>query len=443
MDFNEILKKKTVSVEEAVSQVKSGSYIYSYGASSVPATFFSHLHLLKGKVSDVKIVDMLNPIKFDYFDDPDFEGVFTNESLFFNRFLTEEQRKGTAAFIPNHLSRSLQDRFYYHDSRDLPIDLFVIAVSPMDAHGYFTSSTTGMSVQETARRAKKVILEVNPGMPRTFGATEIHINDVDYVINSTTEMVYLSLKELTDVDLKIGEHVASLIEDGSTLQLGIGNIPTAVAQSLRGKKDLGVHTEMLGDGLIDLFKEGIVNNSRKTLYPGKMVTAFSYGTKEAYDFLDNNPAVLHLTVEEVNDPHTISLNEKMISVNTALQVDLMGQCSSEAFGTLQISGTGGQMETARGAKASRGGKSIIALHSTVNARQPDGTRKRKSRIVPVHPEGTVISLMRADTDYVVTEYGIASLRGASLKERALSLIAIAYPDYREELKEQAKRLYLI
>ena len=200
---------------------------------------------------------------------------------------------------------------------------------------------------------------------------------------------------------------------------------------------------MLSDSLIDLYRAGVVTNRAKTLHKDKMVTAFSYGSKAAYDFLDNNPNVLHLEVGYTNDPAVIRQNRKMVSVNTALQIDLMGQCASEAIGTLQLSGTGGQTETASGARQSEGGKSIIALHSTAMVKNAAGARERKSTILSVQPAGTVISLLRADIDFVVTEYGVASLRGGSLRKRAEELIAIAHPDYREELRAEAKRYYLL
>jgi len=250
-------------------------------------------------------------------------------------------------------------------------------------------------------------------------------------------------KTCTEEELAIGNYIAELIEDGSTLQLGIGGIPNAVAIALEGKKDLGVHTEMLGDGLVDLYRKGIVNNRKKTIDIDKMVTAFTFGSKETYDFLDDNPGVLHLSTEYVNNPHIIGKNHKMVSVNTTLQVDLMGQCSSEAIGTLQISGIGGQTETASGAQMSKGGKAIIALRSTANIKTKDGGNERKSTIQAVHPAGTVISLLRCDADYIVTEYGIASLRGASLAERALSLINIAHPDFRTQLLADARKYYLV
>ena len=200
---------------------------------------------------------------------------------------------------------------------------------------------------------------------------------------------------------------------------------------------------MLSDSLIDLYRAGVVTNAAKTLHKDKMVTAFSFGSKAAYDFLDNNPNVLHLEVGYTNDPAVIRQNRKMVSVNTTLQVDLTGQCASESIGTLQLSGTGGQTETASGARQSEGGKSIIALHSTANVKNADGERERVSTIVPTQPAGMAISLMRADVDFVVTEYGVASLRGASVRDRAMELISIAHPDYRDQLMYDAKRLYLM
>jgi acyl-CoA hydrolase len=234
-----------------------------------------------------------------------------------------------------------------------------------------------------------------------------------------------------------------MVEDGATVQLGIGGIPNALATALLGKKELGVHTEMIGDGIVKLCKEGVVTNEHKGIYKNRLVTTFSFGSKETYDFLDDNVNVLHIDVAEINNPCEIAKNPKMVSVNTALQVDLMGQCASEAIGTLQISGTGGQTDTIMGAKMSPGGKSIMAMQSTAMVKDKDGQPKQISKIVGTHGGGTVLSLLRADVDYIVTEYGVAALRGASLKERADSLIKIAHPDFRGALRDEAKKAFLL
>lgn len=329
-----------------------------------------------------------------------------------------------------------------HRHPECPI-VYAVQVSPMDKHGYFTTGTVGMSNRMMVDNADVVILEIDENMPRTFGNTYIHISEADCVYQGPNQMFYMPERPLNELDQRIGEFVADLIEDESTLQLGIGGIPNAVANALKDKHNLGVHTEMLSDSLIDLYRAGVVTNAAKTLHKDKMVTAFSFGSKAAYDFLDENPNVLHLEVGYTNDPSVIRQNRKMVSVNTTLQVDLTGQCASESIGTLQLSGTGGQTETASGARQSEGGKSIIALHSTANVKNAEGVRTRVSTIVPTQPAGMAISLMRADVDFVVTEYGVASLRGASLKDRARELISIAHPDYREELARDAKRLYLM
>jgi len=443
MDYTEMLRDRMVTVEEAVKSIPSDSYIYTYGAAGEPMTFFSNMSFLKGHSENVTVVNFLNTVPYDFYTDESYLGVLKHESCFFNRFCTAGQKAGTNTYIPTHLRNSYVSREYYHEKRNKPFTTFVLSVTPMDKHGYFSTSTVGMSVRKYIKWVAQVIVEINENLPRTFGDSFIHISEVDYVFQGANKVAYMPAKTCTEEELAIGNYIAELIEDGSTLQLGIGGIPNAVAIALEGKKDLGVHTEMLGDGLVDLYRKGIVNNRKKTIDIDKMVTAFTFGSKETYDFLDDNPGVLHLSTEYVNNPHIIGKNHKMVSVNTTLQVDLMGQCSSEAIGTLQISGIGGQTETASGAQMSKGGKAIIALRSTANIKTKDGGNERKSTIQAVHPAGTVISLLRCDADYIVTEYGIASLRGASLAERALSLINIAHPDFRTQLLADARKYYLV
>lgn len=443
MDYTEMLREKTVTVEEAVKSIPSNSYIYTYGASGEPITFFSNMGYLKGHAENITVVNFLNTVPYDFYTDESFQGILKHESCFFNRFCTAGQKSGTISHIPTHLRNSYVSREYYHDQRTKPFTTFVLMAAPMDKHGYFSTSTVSVSTRNFIKWVDQVIIEVNENLPRTFGDSYIHISEVDHVFQGLNKVIYLPSKECSEEELSIGNYIADLIEDGSTLQLGIGGIPNAVAKALENKKDLGVHTEMLGDGLVELYKKGIINNSKKTIDVDKMVTTFTFGSKETYDFIDDNPGVLHMSTEYVNNPYIIGQNYKMVSVNTALQVDLMGQCSSEAIGTLQISGIGGQTETASGAQMSKGGKSIIALRSTANIKTKDGGTERKSTIQAVHPAGTVITLMRCDADYIVTEYGVAALRGASLAERARALINIAHPDFRSTLLEEARKYYLI
>ena len=443
MDYREQLKQKLVTEEEALLRIPDNAYLFTYGYGE-PVGILSRLTELKGKRKGITFVDSLNAKPYPFYSDSEMRGVVDSESIFFAHFCREFQKTGAISFIPNHLGKGFKDKLWAirRRSPERPI-VYAIQVSPMDEHGYFTTGTVGMSNRMMVENADIVILEIDENMPRTFGNTYIHVSEASCVYQGPNEMFYMPERPQSELDLKIGQFVADLIEDESTLQLGIGGIPNAVAVALRDKHNLGVHTEMLSDSLIDLYRAGVVTNAAKTLHKDKMVTAFSFGTKAAYDFLDNNPNVLHLEVGYTNDPAVIRQNRKMVSVNTTLQVDLTGQCASESIGTLQLSGTGGQTETASGARQSEGGKSIIALHSTANVKNADGGRERVSTIVPVQPAGMAISLMRADVDFVVTEYGVASLRGASVRDRAMELISIAHPDYRDQLMYDAKRLYLM
>lgn len=443
MDYTELLKQKLVSVEGALERIPDNAWLFTYGYGE-PVGLLSRLTELKGRRHGITFVDSLNAQPYPFYSDPEMRGVVDSESIFFAHFCREYQKSGAISFIPNHLGRGFKDKLWNIRRRcpERPI-VYAIQVSPMDEHGYFTTGTVGMSNRMMVENADVVILEIDEDMPRTFGNTYIHVSEATCVYQGPNQMFYMPERPQSELDLKIGQYVADLIEDESTLQLGIGGIPNAVAVALRDKHNLGVHTEMLSDSLIDLYRAGVVTNAAKTLHKDKMVTAFSFGTKAAYDFLDNNPNVLHLEVGYTNDPAVIRQNRKMVSVNTTLQVDLTGQCASESIGTLQLSGTGGQTETASGARQAEGGKSIIALHSTANVKNAAGGRERVSTIVPVQPAGMAISLMRADVDFVVTEYGVASLRGASIRERAAELINIAHPDYRDQLIYEAKKLYLM
>lgn len=443
MDYREQLKQKLVTEEEALLRIPDNAYLFTYGYGE-PVGILSRLTELKGKRKGITFVDSLNAKPYPFYSDSEMRGVVDSESIFFAHFCREFQKTGAISFIPNHLGKGFKDKLWAirRRSPERPI-VYAIQVSPMDEHGYFTTGTVGMSNRMMVENADIVILEIDENMPRTFGNTYIHVSEATCVYQGPNEMFYMPERPQSELDLRIGQYVADLIEDESTLQLGIGGIPNAVAVALRDKHNLGVHTEMLSDSLIDLYRAGVVTNAAKTLHKGKMVTAFSFGSRAAYDFLDNNPNVLHLEVGYTNDPSVIRQNRKMVSVNTTLQVDLSGQCASESIGTLQLSGTGGQTETASGARQSEGGKSIIALHSTANVKNADGERERVSTIVPTQPAGMAISLMRADVDFVVTEYGVASLRGASVRDRAMELISIAHPDYRDQLIYDAKRLYLM
>jgi acyl-CoA hydrolase len=292
--------------------------------------------------------------------------------------------------------------------------------------------------------AKKVILEINPNFPRTQGDLLVHVDEVDYMVETDYQVSELPDEEITEKDRRIGGFIASYIQDGDCLQLGIGSIPNAVANALVNKKHLGVHTEMFTTGFMKLFQAGAIDNSKKQLHPGKMVCCFAAGTKELYQFLDGNPNVLIMDAHYVNNPDVIKQNDRQISINSTIEVDLSGQCCSESIGPKQFSGTGGQVDTATGALKSKGGKSFIALYSTAMVTNPaTGNKEEISKIVSQLKPGAIVSLSRNDVDHVVTEYGVASLRGTNIKERVQRLIAIAHPKFKEGLLRDAKTLGLI
>jgi len=274
-----------------------------------------------------------------------------------------------------------------------------------------------------------VIAEVNDKMPRTYGDNFIHLSEIDYIVENSHELIELKPGEIGDVEREIGRHCASLVEDGSTLQLGIGNIPDAVLLFLQDKKDLGIHSEMISDGVVELVNKGVITNRMKTLHPGKIIVTFLMGTKKLYDFVNNNPTVEMYPVDYVNNPLVIMKNHKMVSINSCVQVDLLGQVVSDSVGLKQISGVGGQVDFVRGASMAENGKSIIAMPSTAGK----GT---VSKIVPLIDQGAAVTTSRNDVDYVVTEFGVAKLKGRTLKDRAKALIEIAHPDFRDSLKKE-------
>ena len=334
------------------------------------------------------------------------------------------------SFIPNHLHLAAKQRLSYKKP-----NIFIVTVSPMDKHGYFSLSLSLTYEREFLEAADIVIFEVNERHPRTYGDTFVHIKDVDYLYESNRPIPELPVVEPTEKDMVIGGYISELVDDGSTIQLGIGGIPNAVAKSLINKKDLGIHTEMFTDGMVDLYEAGVITNKKKSIHIGKAVTTFALGSKRLYDFLDDNPGIEFHRGAYTNDPYVVGQNYKMVSINTSLQIDLTGQVCSEALGHVQYSGTGGQADTAIGSQMSPGGKSIIALYSTAK-------NDTISTIVPLLTEGAAVSLSRNDVDYVVTEYGVAPLKGREIRQRVKNLIAIAHPDFRKELEEKAEKYML-
>ncbi|MBQ1434831.1 MAG: 4-hydroxybutyrate--acetyl-CoA CoA transferase [Clostridia bacterium] len=444
MSYEEMYRQKFTTLDDVYSKLNDGDYICCLTASAEPRTFITFLHRLKGIRKNLHFQANFPTLMKSEIAGDEYADIGDFSSTFFPRHRVSMQRTGRASYIPVHLRNTGIDTIYHLKHIGKPANYVVMAVSPMDKHGYFTSGSCAMAMRMYLKYGCKIVVEVNEACPRTFGDTQVHISEVDYIYNShDNQLNYFPTPDPTDDDRKIGKMIADLVHDGDNIQLGIGGIPSACAVELANKRDLGVHTEMFNDGLVYLCKAGAITNKKKTYFKDKVVTAFSSGSPEVFEYIDDNPGILHLAVGFVNNPATFARNDNILSVNTTLGVDLMGQCSSEAVRTEQISGTGGQTETVIGAKESRGGRSVIALHSTRDLKQPDGTTKRISNLVSAHPEGTVISLSRNDVDFVITEYGMAALRGATLRERARALINIAHPDFRDELTEQAKRLWLL
>jgi len=433
MSWQGLYEKKKSGVEDILKLIRSNMTIVVGMAASEPQFFLSQLHNAPGDLNNVNVFTCLNMQNYPFFSDATNEGRFINNSWFYNAWNREAVKKGlkTVTYVPNNLHQAAVNLI---ETRK--IDMYVGIASPMDRNGYLTLSLGITYEKDVIEHADIVVLEVNPNAPRTHGDTQIHISDVDYILEVDYPIPEITLIEPTEVEQKIGANIAELVEDGATIQIGIGGIPNAVAQLLKDKKDLGIHTEMFTETMIDLFESGAITNKRKTLWPGKFVCTFALGTRRMYDFIDDNPGIMMLRGRIVNDPYVVAQNEKMVSINTALMVDLTGNVCSEALGTQHFSGTGGQLDTHRGAVKSKGGKGIIALRSTVKK----GTI---STIVPTLPQGAPVTVPRQEVDYIVTEHGVAHLRGKTVRERALELINIAAEEFQDELKREAKRLGLI
>ncbi len=425
-----------ISIKQALQFVKENDYIVAGMAASEGREFLSNLHKINDRVNNITVDVCLPLSSYPFMLDPKYSDTFTVNSWFFSNDLRRSFPNGNISFIPNHLHFAGVRRLDHKKP-----NIFIGIATLPDKNGMMSLSLSNVYEKKMIEQADITMLEINPNLPRTHGDLEVHVDDIDYLIEVDYDAPLLPDTIPNEKDKLIGKHIAELIKDGDTIQLGIGGIPNAVADALHNKKNLGVHTEMLTTGFMKLFKSGAINNSKKTLHPGKMVAAFALGTKELYDFLDGNPSVLIMDGNYVNDPYIIGQNDNQVSINTTIEVDLTGQCCSESIGTVQFSGTGGQTDTAVGALRSKNGKSFIALYSTTYARIKNSNEKEEiSKIVPTLKEGAVVSLLRNDVDYIVTEYGAVRLRGTSIKERVSLLISIAHPKFREQLIQSAKEI---
>ena len=431
MRWLERYKSKLRTAEDAVRIIQSGQRVYVHPGCAMPEVLVDAMCHRYMELENVEVIHLLTVGKTGY-SLPEMEGHFRHNALFIGKNVREAVNDGRADFTPVFLSE-IPGLFY---RGILPIDVALVHVSPPDEHG-FCSFGVGVECTKPATEVAKVIIaQVNPNMPRTLGDCFIHVDKFTYCVEAD-----VPIKELPQVDKditpeeagvyeKIGKNIADLIEDGSTLQMGIGAIPDAVLRFLGHKKHLGVHTEMFADGVIKLVEDGIITNEKKTLHPGKIIASFVLATRRLYDFIDNNPIIEFHPSHYTNDPFIIAENDLMVAINSALEVDLTGQVCADSIGRYFYSGFGGQLDFIRGASRSKGGKPIIALPSTAK-------RDTLSRIVPLLTHGAGVTTSRGDVHYVVTEYGVANLYGKTIRQRAKALIDIAHPAFREKLERSA------
>lgn len=429
LNWQEHYNSRIVTAEEAVKNIKSGDRVVLGHACGEPRVLPEAMVNRYQELQDVEVVHMVAMGKGLYAQ-PAMQGHFRHNGLFIGGPTRQAVSEGRADYTPCFFSE-IPGLFR---NKVLPVDVALITVTPPDQHGF---CSLGVSVDYTlqiVKSARIVIAEVNPNMPRTHGNSSVKVEEIDYFVPSELPLLELARPNIGDVETEIGRHIATLIDDGATLQLGIGAIPDAVLGFLTAKNDLGIHSEMFSDGVMELAQAGVVNCSRKTLHPGKMVVTFLMGTRKLYDWVHENPMVEMYPVDYVNDPYVVAQNDKMVAINSALQVDVLGQVAADTLGPVQFSGVGGQVDFVRGAARSREGKSIIALPSTA-------AKGTVSRIMPVLDRGAAVTTSRNDVDYVVTEHGIAALRGKTVRERMESLIQIAHPDFRDQIRDEVKKLY--
>jgi acyl-CoA hydrolase len=422
--------QKRVAAADAVRLVRNGDFIIVPTGVGEPPALLAELSQQRHDFRDVKVAQILAMRKFGYLDPQTVEHV-RHVAFFYGGATRAGGQAGWIDFIPSYFSEMPSQI----ERGLIPADVVFSMASPMDAHGYFSLSLGADYTMAAIARARAVVLEVNPNVPFAFGNCHVHISQVAALVESSEPVLEVGLPKIGPVQEAIGKHVADLIDDGSTLQIGYGGIPDAVVMQLTHKHDLGIHTEMMGDGLLTLLESGAVTNRRKNYLPGKTIATFALGSTKLYRFMDRNPALEIHPVNFTNDPMLAGLNDNLVAINATLQIDLLGQCGSESLGHAPYSGTGGQSDFVRAANRSRGGKAFIVLPSTAKG-------DTISRIVPSLSPGTHISTSKNDINYVVTEHGVAQLRGKSAGQRARELIAIAHPNFRAELSEQVARIGL-
>ncbi len=431
MSFQTIYQSKRVTPEGALDQLRNGDFIVVPTGVGEPPTLLTALSEQRRRFQDIKVAQILAVRKFDYFD-PETADHVRHMAFFFGGASRVGGQSGSIDFIPC----SFSDIPVMIQRGQIPADVVFSMASPMDEKGFFSLSLGPDYTMAAVAKARAIVLEVNPNVPFAYGNCQVHVSQVSALVESSEPVLEVGLPKIGPVQQAIGKYVADMIDDGSTLQIGYGGIPDAVVMQLAGKHDLGIHTEMIGDGILTLIESGAITNRKKNYLPGKMVATFALGSKKLYQFMERNPALEMHPADFTNDPYLAGQNDKLVSINATLQIDLLGQCGSESLGPLPYSGSGGQVDFVRAANRSRDGKSFIVLPATAR----DDTL---TRIVPTLTPGTHVTTGKNDINYVVTEFGVAQLRGKSAKQRAQEMIAIAHPDFRAELTEGARRLNLL
>jgi len=428
VNWESIYRNKVVDAQTAISHVNSGDIVYVGGGAGAPAVLVDALCERAPDLRDVQLVHILTFIGAPYVD-PKHEGAFRSNSLFIGHNVRKAVQEGRADFTPIFLSE-IPGLF---QKKIIPLDASLISVSPPDEHGFCSFGIEVGTTKPAAENSRIIIAEVNRQMPRVLGDSFIHVSRLTHVVEVDYPLPESVQGNKTPANIRIGELIAEMIPDGATLQMGIGGIPDAVLDKLHNHRDLGIHTELFSDGVVSLYEQGIITCSKKTLHPGKMIAGFLFGSQRLYNFVDNNAIVeLHPT-DYVNDPFRIAQNDNMVAINSALQVDLTGQVCADSIGHMFYSGVGGQVDFIRGSARSKGGLPIVALPSTAK-------NDTISRISPLLAEGSGVTTSRNDVHYIVTEYGVASLYGKTIRQRACELINIAHPKFRDELTQVARKL---
>jgi acyl-CoA hydrolase len=431
MSYQSLYQQRRMSAADAVRFVRDGDTIIVPTAIAEPPTLLAALSEQRRDFRDVRVSQILAVRKFGYLDPETVEHV-RHEAYFFSGASRAGGQEGWIDYIPAYFSElpMLIERGL------IPADVVFSLASPMDEHGFFSLALGADYTMAAIEKARAVVLEVNPNVPFANGDCHIHVSQVTALVEDEEPVLEVGLPKIGPVQEAIGKYVAELVPDGATLQIGYGAIPDAVVMQLTHKHDLGIHTEMVGDGIMTLVEAGVVTNRRKNYHHGKMLATFALGSKKLYQFMNRNPALEIHPVDFTNDPFLAGQNDNLHAINATMQIDFMGQCGSESLGTAPYSGTGGQADFVRAANRSRGGKAFIVLPSTAK-------NDTISRIVPTLSKGTHVTTSKNDINYVVTEYGVAQLRGKTAKQRCAELIAIAHPDFRGELREAARKLNLV